>query len=148
MEIAMRKHQRSESGQIIFLFAASFVTIMLIVMLVVDFGGAALTYHRAQVAADGAAYAAAQAIDLEQFYSANRVLLDPAQAAFLAESYATANSNGRLYITGFAVQDERVWLSGEMEYRTLFAHAIGLPVIRTRVSASAVPAYGIEQRGQ
>jgi Flp pilus assembly protein TadG len=144
----MKQKISSESGQIIFLFAASFVTIMLIVMLVVDFGGAALTYHRAQVAADGAAYAAAQGIDLEQFYGDNMVALDPAQAAYLAESYAAANSNGRLHITGFAVQDERVWLSGEMEYRTLFAHAVGLPVIRARVSASAVPAYGIEQRGQ
>lgn len=144
----MRKHQRSESGQIIFLFAASFVTIMLIVMLVVDFGGAALTYHRAQVAADGAAYAAAQGIDLEQFYHTNRMVLDPGQAAFLAESYAAANSAGRLQITSFAVQDDRVWLTGEMEYRTLFAHAIGLPVIPVRVSASAIPAYGIEQRGQ
>jgi Flp pilus assembly protein TadG len=144
----MKQNRSSESGQIIFLFAASFVTIMLIVMLVVDFGGAALTYHRAQVAADGAAYAAAQGIDLEQFYGDNMVALDPAQAAYLAESYAAANSNRRLHITGFAVQDERVWLSGEMEYRTLFAHAVGLPVIRARVSASAVPAYGIEQRGQ
>jgi Flp pilus assembly protein TadG len=144
----MGTRKSSESGQIIFLFAASFVTIMLIVMLMVDFGGAALTYHRAQVAADGAAYAAAQGIDLEQFYHTNRVVLDPGQAAFLAESYAAANSAGRLQITGFAVQGDRVWLTGEMEYRTLFARAAGLPVIRARVSASAVPAYGIEQRGQ
>jgi Flp pilus assembly protein TadG len=144
--MGMRKS--SESGQIILLFAASFVTIMLIVMLMVDFGGAALTFHRAQVAADGAAYAAAQGIDLEQFYHTNRMVLDQGQAAFLAESYAAANSASRLQITGFAVQDDRVWLTGEMEYRTLFARAAGLPVIRARVSASAVPAYGIEQRGQ
>jgi Flp pilus assembly protein TadG len=140
--------KQSETGQILFLFAALFVTLMLFVMLMIDFGGAALTYHRAQVAADSAAYAAAQGVDLDQFYETNRLVLDPALAVDLARSYAAGNSNGRLAITQIFVQDDRVWLTGEMEYRTLFAHAVGLPVIRTIVTSSAVSAYGIDARGQ
>lgn len=144
----MKTRQRSESGQILFLFAVSFTVIMLFVMLMVDFGGAALTYHRAQVATDAAAYAAAQGIDLERFYAENLVVLDPGLAGGLAHSFAAENSNGRLTLTGLYVQDDRVWVTGEMEYSTLFAHVIGLPAIRARVVSSAVPAYGIEQPGQ
>jgi Flp pilus assembly protein TadG len=140
--------KQSETGQILFLFAALFVTLMLFVMLMIDFGGAALTYHRAQVAGDSAAYAAAQGVNLDQFYETNRLVLDPVLAVDLARSYAAGNSNGRLAITQIFVQDDRVWLTGEMEYRTLFAHAVGLPVIRTIVTSSAAPAYGIDARGQ
>jgi cytochrome c biogenesis protein CcdA len=142
------QRKRSESGQILFLFAASFTTVMLLVMLVVDFGGAALTYERAQVAVSAAAYAAAQGIDLKKFRETNQVALDPGLAASLAREYAAANSRGRLTSLFVSVQDDRVWVVGEMEYRTLFAHAIGIPVIRSRIVASARPAYGINRSGQ
>jgi Flp pilus assembly protein TadG len=142
------QRKRSESGQILFLFAASFTTVMLLVMLVVDFGGAALTYERAQVAVSAAAYAAAQGIDLGKFRETNQVTLDPGLAGSLAGEYAGLNSRGRLTSLQAFVQDGRVWVVGEMEYRTLFAHAIGVPVIRARVVASARPAYGINQSGQ
>jgi Flp pilus assembly protein TadG len=149
MEVGMKiRKMRSESGQMLFVFAAVFVVLMLFIMLMVDFGGAALTYLRAQVAADSAAYAASQGVDLAGFYETNEVALDPALAGSLAQSFGAINSQGRLRITMVAFQDDRVWLTGEMEYRTLFARAIGLPVIRVRVASSSAPAYGIEVRGQ
>ncbi len=144
----MPNRLKSESGQILFLFAAIFPVIMLFVMLMVDFGGAALTYHRAQVAADSAAYAAAQGVYIHLFSQLNEVLLDPGLAAGLASQYGTAISRGRLHIVQFAVQDDRVWIVGEMEYPTLFARVIGLSVIRVRVISSASPAFGIDTRGQ
>lgn len=144
----MMQRRKDESGQILFLFAVSFTVIMMFVMLMVDFGGAALTYHRAQVATDAAAYAAAQAVNLESFYAENAVVLDTGAAAAYAENFAAENSAGRLTLTGLYVQDDRVWVTGVMEYQTMFAHVIGLPVIRTRVVSSAAPAYGIDQPGQ
>jgi hypothetical protein len=142
------KAKSSERGQILFLFAASFATIMSLLMLMLDFGGAALTYQRAQVAVSAAAYAAAQGIDLQIFTSTNQIQLNPGLASSLAAQYAQLNARGGLSHLQVFVQQDQVWVVGEMEYQTLFAHAIGIPVIRVRVSASARPAYGINQSGQ
>ncbi len=144
----MRKVKQAERGQIVFLFAAMFTTIMVLVALMIDFGGAALTYQRAQVAVNSAAYAAAQGIDMNVFTATNQVQLDPALAGRLAGQYASLNSRGRLTNLRMFVQGDRVWVTGEMDYQTIFAHAIGIPGIRTRVTSSASPAYGIDQRGQ
>ncbi len=140
--------KRFEKGQIIFLFAASFATIMAFLMLMIDFGGAALTYSRAQTATNAAAYAAAQGIDMHKFDAANIVQLDPGLAAALAVAYGDLDSRGKLSLTSIYVQGDRVWVIGTMEYHTLFAHAIGIPIIRVRIVSSAVPGYGIDKGGQ
>ncbi len=139
---------RSEKGQIIFAFAAAFVTIMALLALMIDFGGAALTYSRAQAATDAAAYAAAQGIDIQKYNATNLVQLDPGLAAGLAAEYGDLNSRGRLSILSIYIQNDRVWVVGTVEYRTLFAHAIGIPAIRVRIISSAVPSYGIDKSGQ
>ncbi len=142
------KPKSLEEGQILFLFAASFATIMAFIMLMMDFGGAALAYHRAQVAVDSAAYAASQGIDMQRFVETNQIHLDPGLANSLAREYANQGVNSRLSGLQIYIQDDQVWVVGEMEYRTLFAHAIGIPVIRVRVASSARPAYGINKLGQ
>ncbi len=140
--------KRSEKGQILFLFAAAFVTIMAFLALMIDFGGAALTYSRAQTATDSAAYAAAQGIDMNTFDATNQVQLDPGLAGSLAVEYGDLNSQGKLSISSIYVQDDRVWVVGTMEYHTLFAHVMGIPVIRARIVSSAVTGYGINKSGQ
>jgi Flp pilus assembly protein TadG len=132
----------------VFLFAAMFATIMAFLALLIDFGGAALTYQRAQVAVNSAAFAAAQGVDLGVFRQANQIQLDPELASDLAGSYATLNSRGHLSHLQLVVQGDRVWVVGEMDYPTIFAGAIGIPTIHTRVVSSAVSAYGISQWGQ
>ncbi len=140
--------KHSEKGQIIFLFAAAFATIMTFLALMIDFGGAALTYSRAQAATDAAAYAAAQGIDVNKFDATNLVQLDPGLATGLAVEYGDLNSRGKLSISSIYVQSDRVWVVGTMEYRTLFAHAIGIPAIRVRIISSALVGYGINKSGQ
>jgi hypothetical protein len=140
--------KRSEKGQIIFLFAAAFVTIMAFLALMIDFGGAALTYSRAETANDSAAYAAAQGIDMNMFNATNQVQLDPGLAGYLALEYGNLNSQGRLSITSIYFQGDRVWVVGTMEYHTLFARGLGIPVIRARIVSSAVTGYGINKSGQ
>jgi len=51
-------HGRLQRGQILILFAVALPALAAMVALMVDFGGAAVTYHRAQVALDAAEFAA------------------------------------------------------------------------------------------
>jgi len=142
----MMTSKKSEQGQIIFIFAASFAAIMALVMLVLDFGGAAMTWHKAQIATDAAAYAGAQGIDIEKFYATQEIVLNQGAVARLVGQYSSLNSKGDFRITGIYVSDERVWVTGEMTYTSLFAHFIGIPVMKARIVSSASPAYGIRER--
>ena len=51
-------HGRLQRGQILILFAVALPALAAMVALMVDIGGAAITYHRAQVALDAAEFAA------------------------------------------------------------------------------------------
>jgi len=143
-----RRIPRRNRGQNLFLFAASFATLMALLMLLVDFGGAAMTFHRAQVAADAAAFAAAQGIDLDTFYRTQAVELSHGAAAGLAGQFMSINSRGTVQITNIYVEEDLVHVSATASYRSLFAHYIGLGTIRLNVHASAAPAYGIRERDE
>jgi uncharacterized membrane protein len=132
-----------ERGQMVFLFAASFATIMLLLTLMVDFGGMARQYQRGQIAIDAAAAAAAQAVDLPYFYRTNVVRLSPGEAASRAGQYASINSGGRVVVTGVYAQDDQVWVTGVTTYRSFFAHYLGLGEVTMHLRASARPAWGI-----
>ena len=78
-------HRLPESGQILILFAVVLPVLAVMVALMVDIGGAAITYHRAQVALDAAAFAAAQAVDLDALDHTQSVQLDPYLAGQLGQ---------------------------------------------------------------
>ena len=59
-------HGRLQRGQILILFAVALPVLAAMVAIMVDIGGAAITYHRAQVALDAAAFAAAQAVETKE----------------------------------------------------------------------------------
>ena len=59
-------HGRLQRGQILILFAVALPALAAMVALMVDFGGAAVTYHRAQVALDAAEFAASQAVESKE----------------------------------------------------------------------------------
>jgi hypothetical protein len=139
-------NKHTEHGQIIFLFAASFAAVMALVMLALDFGGAAMTWHRAQIAADAAAFAGAQAVDIQHFYRTQEVRLEGGAAARLVGQYASLNARGDFRLTGIYVSEDRVWVTAEMRYRSIFAGYIGMPVLTARITSSAAPAYGIRER--
>lgn len=139
-----------ERGTIILLFAAAFSTIMMLFALMVDFGGAAMTYHKAQIAVDAAAFSAAQGININHFYATNKVELHQGQAAGLAGQFASLNSspNAGVTITGVYANKDRVWVTGTASYRSLFAHYLGLGSFQIKVTSSATPAFGIVERGE
>ena len=139
---------RPERGQVLVLFAVVLPVLAAMVALMVDIGGAAITYHRAQIALDSAAFAAAQAVDLDVLDHTQRVEIDPYLAGQLAGQYASLNSRGRLQIVSFYVDRDTVYVTGTMVYRTLFAGALGLDTVRARVVSSATPGYGIVVGGQ
>jgi hypothetical protein len=144
----MKSKKDSEYGQSLVIFAGSFFAIMVLMMLMVDFGGAALCYHRAQIAADSAAFAAAQKLDLDTLYTSNQVELDPGLAGGYAGQYASLNGNNKLRIVDIYFDGDKVWVTGIMTYRTIFAHAIGIANVQAKVVSSAVPGYGVTERGQ
>ena len=143
------KEKKGEQGQIILLFAVAFSTIMMMVALMIDFGGAAMTYHKAQIAVDAAAFSAAQGIDINYFYQTNQVKLHQGQAASLAGQFASLNSpGGGVNITGVYASEDRVWVTGTASYRSMFAHYLGMGTIQINVTSSATPAFGISERGE
>lgn len=139
---------RAERGQVLVLFAVVLPVLAAMVALMADIGGAAITYHRAQIALDSAAFAAAQAVDLDVLDHAQRVEINPYLAGQLAGQYASLNSRGRLQIVSFYVDGDTVYVTGTMVYRTLFASAVGLDTVRARVVSSATPGYGIVTAGE
>lgn len=145
------KVKYSEKGQNLMLFAAGFSAIMTLLMLMVDFGGAAMTYHKAQITADAAAYSAAQAVDINLFYQTNQVKLDPGIAQSIAGRFATINATDNkvnMQFVGVYVSNDRVWVRAIAFYDSFFAHFIGLSTIKMEIIASASPAFGIDTRGQ
>ena len=140
---------RKELGQNLFLFAGAFTAIMSLFMLVVDFGGAAMTYHKAQVATDSAAFAAAQGVDIDWFYFTQEIRLDTQAASSLAGRYASINSQGvNVQVVGVYVANDKVYVRTVAYYDSFFAHFIGLSRIQMNLVSSATPAFGIAYRGE
>ena len=145
---ARGQHGQLQRGQILLLFAVVLPVLAAMVALMADIGGAAITYHRAQVALDAAAFAAAQAVDLDALDHTQRLQLDPYLAGQLAGQYASLNSRGQLQIVSFYVDRDTVYVTGQMMYRTLFASALGIDTVRARVVSSATPGFGIATGGE
>jgi hypothetical protein len=141
-----RRHtNKFERGQIILLFIAALPAIMAIFALMVDLGGAAITYHRAQIALDAATFAGAQAVDMDIYDHEQRIRLDAALATNWAGQYLSVNQRGGIIMGSFYVEGDTVYGVGVMEYRTLFLSAIGIGTIRTQVTSAASPGWGISE---
>ena len=142
------RDRRLERGQILILFAVVLPVLAAMVALMVDIGGAAITYHRAQVALDAAAFAAAQAVDLDALDHTQSLQLDPYVAGQFAGQYASLNSRGQLQIVSFYVDHDTVYVTGQMVYRPLLAGAVGIDTVTARVVSSATAGFGIATAGE
>ena len=136
-----------ESGQIIVIYAVALVVTLVMVAIAYDLGGAFVTYQRAATATQAAAFAAAQQIDLEEFYSTNEVKIDPSAAAAAAGQYASLNNEG-LAIVSVGVYDDHVVVVSQMKYQSFFADAIGFGTIESEITAIGYPAFGIDDKDQ
>jgi uncharacterized membrane protein len=136
---------KRERGQNVLFFAAALIPIMMLMALMIDIGGAIITYHKAQIAADSAAFAAAQGIDLKKFYSTQKIELDSAVATGLAGQYAELNSRGQLNIVGVYLSEDQIWVVGQMIYHPFFSGFVGVGKIQITVMSSSVPEFGIDK---
>jgi hypothetical protein len=136
-----------ESGQIIVIYAVALVVTLVMVAIAYDLGGAFVTYQRVTTATQAAAFAAAQQIDMEEFYSTNEVKIDPSAAAAAAGQYASLNNEG-LVIISIGVFDDHVVVVSQMKYQSFFADTIGFGTIESEITAIGYPAYGIDDKGQ
>jgi hypothetical protein len=136
-----------ESGQILVTYAVALIVSMVMVAIVFDLGGAFVTYQRAATATQAAAFAAAQQIDMDEFYTTNKVHIDGGAAAAAAGQYASLNADG-LTIASVGVYGDHVVVVGVMEYQSFFADAIGYGSFRSEITAIGRPAFGIDEQGQ
>lgn len=136
-----------EKGQVLVIYAVAVVVSLMLVALVFDIGGAFVTYQRAATAVEAAAFAAAQQIDMEEFYTTNNVRIDTGRASSEAGRYALMNANG-LSSVQVSVAGDRVLVVGQMQYSSIFGHVLGLSSIHATLTSTAYPAHGITERGQ
>jgi len=139
---------KGEKGSYAIMFAASISIIMLVFSLAVDVGGAAIRRHRAQIAADAAAFAAAQSVDLDRLFTDNQIVLNTSEAAANAGRYASINGGESIAVTAVYVQDNYVCVTAASTYRTYFLAGIGRSSLPIRVRSCAKPLQGIEYEGQ
>lgn len=142
---SLRKRQ---TGQVLLLFAASLPALLAIFALAVDLGGAAITYHRAQVALDAAAFAGSQVLDVRVYDNGQQVAVNTQQAAAYASRTLAANLAGIPMQAAFSVSGDQLTGSGTAWYHTFFLGAFGIPEIPCRVTSSATPGWGIEDEHQ
>jgi Flp pilus assembly protein TadG len=153
-----RLTQYNERGQTALLFALLIPALFALVGLVVDGGIMFVRYRLGRIAIDGAAYAAATALDRKEFiesgegqtYSAGsqEVKLDTAEAESLARQYAQGNSKKALQVTAVIVDETHVTVYGYVISPTVFMRIFGKGNFRIPLSAQAELKYGIEEEGQ
>jgi len=137
-----------QAGQVLLLFAASLPALLAIFALAVDLGGAAIMYHRAQVALDAAAFAGAQVLEIREYAGGQKVAVNPGQAAAAANGTLNENMAGIPMRASFSVAGDRLVGSATAYYHPYFLGAFGIGEIPCRVFSSATPGWGIDEEHQ
>lgn len=142
-----------EQGQALLLQTIlSVLLLVLVIGLVYDLGAVALAQARAQDAADLAVQDAAKELNVVRFTAGQEVTLSQ-NALVRAQTRLAEYSAGQVHLTGLQLvkpdpAHTGIRLTGELIIRTRFLHLLGLNTITRRVSAIAVPAFGIAGEGQ
>jgi len=140
--------RRGEGGQMLLLFAAALPVLLAVFAMAVDLGGAAVTYHRAQVAMDAAAFAGAQALDVRVYAGGQQVAVNEREAVQAAYAALAGNMGGFPMEAAFHADGAVMTGSGTALYDTFFLGALGIHTIPCRVASSATPGWGIEEENQ
>lgn len=153
-----RPIKQSERGQTALLFALLIPVLFALAGLVVDGGIMFTRYRLGRIAIDGAAYAAATALDKKHFIESGagqvytpgsqEVKLKEDEANRLARQYAEQNGKGILKVTQVIVEDTQVRVYGYVISPTVFMRIFGKNDFRIPISARSELKYGIEEEGQ
>jgi Flp pilus assembly protein TadG len=134
-----------ERGQSMVWFIAVFPLLMMFIVLVVDGGQMYLEYIRARKAANLAAQAGAQSVDIGRFITDNEIELDPDGALWTMDEYMGWNSVGRQgqITNAYHVSPDYARACTRTEVPTLFFRLFGVNTLSVGACARAYPAHGI-----
>lgn len=134
--------RRDDDGTVLVLVLGFTLVLMLMVGLVVNVSAAALARRSVASAADGAAVAAAQALDLERLYADGlpdgRIPLSPADAAQRVAAYAAVAAAAQPGLAlSVTVDGSTASVVAMREVRLPFSRLVGLQPLRVQAIARA-----------
>jgi Flp pilus assembly protein TadG len=140
----------SEQGQALVFFLVALPLILMLIALVVDGGMMYLEYVRARNAAELAAQAGAQAVDVSRFKATNEVQLNIDGSLYSMRQYMTLNSRNRHgeVRTTYYGHTAYAQVCTTTEVPTSFFRLFGSDTMRVGSCARAYPAYGIRWEGE
>jgi hypothetical protein len=108
----MSRRPRGDDGTVLILATGLIAVCAAVLVAAVDVAALHLQHRSAVLSADGAARAAAQALDLATYYRSrtpgSRITLDLGEARRRAESFLARSDGGRWSLVGVRVEAERV----------------------------------------
>jgi hypothetical protein len=128
-----------EQGQVLVWVLVLLPLLLLMAALLIEGGLMYRTYRLAQMAADAAAHAAAQELDVALYMRTGRVALTP-NAATVARNIATTNTRGQVTCGVPQVWANRVELICQADLHPVVL--IGGPTVHVSVRGRARPAWG------
>ncbi len=136
-----------ESGQVAVWLVVMLPVLLALVGLVFDGGMMYAQYRRGRWAADGAAVAAANAIDPARYANSGQVKLDSGLAYSTARKYAQSNDPA-LNLSGVSIMGNAVQVRGTLTIRPSFLSLFGVGPLTLNISGRERPAWGITRPGQ
>lgn len=137
--------KKEEQGQVLVWMLVLLPLLLLLAAILIEGGLMYRTYRLAQMAADAAAHAAAQELDVALYLRTGRVALTP-QAATVAQTIATTNARGPITCGVPHVWANRVELICQADLQPVVL--IGGPTVHVRVRGRARPAWGTMQENE
>ncbi|MBU0491498.1 MAG: hypothetical protein KKA73_13975 [Chloroflexi bacterium] len=138
-----------EAGQTLVFLLLLLPVFFAFVGFVVDGGYMFLQYRRAYATANGAAQAAAQAVDRQHFIQTNEVILNPANARTQVYHYVELNGHGSDFqILYIGASQDTVYVDVRTRLDTIFMKLAGIDYVTVALRGTARPAYGIRQEGE
>ena len=137
-----------EAGQHALLLAVLMPMLIAGAGLLADGGRMLVEYRRAQIAIDGAAFAAAQRVDRSVFFNNQAVILQAGEAVAIGGLYGSLNSSGAVRVTSIEVNGGYVIARGYFETEPLFLGLFGMGRVHKNLTSLAVPSYGIFRETQ
>ncbi|MBU0495606.1 MAG: pilus assembly protein [Chloroflexi bacterium] len=134
-----------DEGQYLVLFALLFPLVIVLMGLVFDGGRLFQGYRRATLAANAAAQAGSQCIDVAHFQQTNQVRLDRGLALATANAYVLRNQGQGIEPAGLAADDHWVTVQVQARVPLAFMAVIGLPELTVGARGVARAHYGIDQ---
>ncbi len=137
----------AEAGQVAVWLIVLLPVLLGLVGLVFDGGMMYAQYRRGRWAADGAAVAAANAIDPVLYANTGRVKLDSGLAYSTARRYALSNDPA-LNLSSVALDNNTVRVRGTLRIQPSFLSLFGVGPVTLNISGQERPAWGIARQGQ